>query len=287
MFSAYGAVELPEVGHELLHPGRHRVVLAFDVRVARERGQLLVLQPKLVRLRVGLERERVVGLDQLGALAFEKRQDLGRRGDLVEAGEPERVVPRLADRAVAVEHRAGGCVLAPQLVSREQAPQPSVLGDPVGDRVEVDRRPFLRLARPDRQAVAAGVVDEGHREHAETSAPGRTLAQGPAPEAAQGRADPPEGLRDGQLDLQDVLAGLEVRGMRPAPGEDHRVVAHPDQPLAVIPAPPQVVATEVVTRVGDPLGLELARPDRSTGRRGPSPSRPRDRRRRRTSSGSR
>ena len=195
------------------------------------------------------------------APAFEQRQDLARRGDLVEAGEPERVVPGLAHGAVAVEHRAGGCVLAPQLVAREQAPQPSVLRDPVGDRVEVDRRPFLRLAGPDRQAVAAGVVDEGHREHAETCAPGRTLAQGPAPEAAQGRADPPEGFRDRQLDLQDVLAGLEVRGMGPAPGEDHRVVAHPDQALAVIPAPPQVVAAEVVTCIGDPLGLQLARRD--------------------------
>ena len=46
--------------------------------------------------------------------------------------------------------------------------------------------------------------------------------------------------------------------MGSAPGEDHRVVAHPNQPLVVIPAPPQVVAAEVVTRVGDPRGRQLA-----------------------------
>ena len=51
--------------------------------------------------------------------------------------------------------------------------------------------------------------------------------------------------------------GLKYEACDPPPAKITGWAAYLDQPLVVIPAPPQVVATEVVTRVGDPLGLQL------------------------------
>ena len=136
-----GAVELSEVGRELLDLGRHVVVLALDVGIALEGSEFLVLQPELIRLRDDVDRERLVGLDEVAAPAFEHRQDLARRGHLVEAGEPEWVVPGLPHGAVAVVHGAGGGVLPPNWspVYRPQSPRYFVTQSGTGSTLTGDQ----------------------------------------------------------------------------------------------------------------------------------------------------
>ena len=61
---------------------------------------------------------------------LEDRDRLRRRRDLVQAGEPERVVPRLADGARPGELRAGRGALAGEPVARVETPQAAVAVDP-------------------------------------------------------------------------------------------------------------------------------------------------------------
>ena len=78
-------------------------------------------------------------------------------------------------------------------------------------------------------------------------------------------------LRAAPTRLSDLVMGSSICRMY-SPGLKYEACDPPPakitgwsptriSPSLVIPAPPQVVAAEVVTRVGDPLGLELARPD--------------------------
>ena len=62
----------------------------------------------------------------LGDPGLQGRDGLRWRRDLVEAGEPERVVPRLADRAGARVFRSGGSPLAGEPVARVETPEAAV-----------------------------------------------------------------------------------------------------------------------------------------------------------------
>ena len=159
-----------------------------------------------------------------------------------------------ATRAVAVVHRAGRRVLAGDRVAREETPEAAVLGGPGRRLVDHVRRPLVLLAGADRDAVAAGEVDERDPQR-----PPRVvaLAEADPPEAVErlGEALDPPRRRDRHLGL--VLARPEVRRVRAGAGVDDRVPVHELEVDAVVPAAPKVGAVEVVRRVGDPGRDEL------------------------------
>ena len=82
-----------------------------------------------------LVQDRLPLRGQLGDPSLEGRHRLGRRGDLVETGEAERVMPRLADGAGARVLRAGGRSFARKPVAGVETPEAVVAVDPaVGSR---------------------------------------------------------------------------------------------------------------------------------------------------------
>jgi hypothetical protein len=111
-----------------------------------------LLGDERVELALACLETRLLGLEHLDLL--------GRRRDLVEAREGERVEPGRPRRAVSLVHRPGGSVLAGDRILRVQAPEPAVLADPRRRLVDHVRRPLVRLPRPDREPVAAREVDE-------------------------------------------------------------------------------------------------------------------------------
>src|SRR5262249_58555115 len=77
------------------------------------------------------------------------------------------------------------------------------------------------------------------------------VAQHVAPEALGGGQPPQQRSQLADLHRGEVLALLEVAGVRAGPGEDHRMAVL-DRDRRVVPAPPEVIAAVVVRCVGDP-----------------------------------
>ena len=169
----------------------------------------------------------------LARSAAQDRRSPGRRGDLREAGEPERVRPRLADRPGPGVLRAGRGPLAREPVAGVEAPQPAVAVHPrvrVRDR---DRRPLVVGPRPDAEPVAAGVVDERHA-HRPPDAAGEVarigLVEGVAPDPPEEVERPAQVPLAGERQPHDVLAALEVDRVRAGARVDDRVAV--DRPRA-------------------------------------------------------
>ena len=109
-------------------------------------------------------------------------------------------------------------------------------------------------ARPDRKAVAPGIVHKWYPEDVKSRGlPALRLAQEAPPAPAQTVREPHQRPQERQLYLGQVLPGGEVRGVGAGGRVDDRVLADLLD-LRVVPAAAEVVAGEVVGGVGDPLG---------------------------------
>src|SRR5207342_1797965 len=139
-------------------------------------------------------------------------------------------------------------------IARVEAPQPAVAVDPRDAVVDLDDGPFGRLARTDREPVAAGVVDERDAQgggDAGGQVAGIALPERVPPQVTGPLEQAVDAPHRGQRDRGDVFAGLEVRGVRACAGMDDRMVSlEPD--VRIVPASPQIVARVVVRGAAEP-----------------------------------
>ncbi len=182
----------------------------------------------------------------------------GRRGR-VEGDEPDRVDPALARPAVACVLGTRRSAFAGEPVVRVEPEEPAVAVHPWRLVADDDGRPRPLLARPDGDAVAARVVHEGDAaDRRPAAAPAvRSLPQRLDPEAPERSGRRPDDGRQPERDREQVLAGLDVRGVRARPGEDDRVVAFALE-VRVVPAAPKVGPDLVVRGAAEPDGDDLA-----------------------------
>ena len=205
--------------------------------------------------RCGLGGDLVVRRCQLREACLEDRDRLRGRSDLLETGEAERVVPRLAHRAGPGVLRPGRRAFAGEPVACIEPPQAAIAIDPAVAVSDEHRVPVDVAARPDDEAVAAGVVDEWDAEGPLRSAPrgrpgraGRRVSR----QTLRMRSSGPRMLRSpGNGSSMMYSPRSRYVACEPAPGIDDGMVVDGLE-ARVVPASAQVVALLVVGGRAEP-----------------------------------
>ena len=219
--------------------------------VRRRRGRRAAGRPRRVR-RSPPGPPRVVRRDR----AISAGQGLdrsARRRRRVQAGERDRVDPRLPRASVARPLRSCRGAFAGQAVLRVQAEQALEAGHPGCVVADQDRGPCVRLPRPDGHSIAARVVDERDGGDRAPRRPVGALAlpERRGPELPDRGHRGPDPRRQLERDGLEVLARLDVRGVGSGAREDDRMIVLALEER-VVPAAAQVRPDLVMGRPGEP-----------------------------------
>lgn len=196
--------------------------------------------------------QRCLAFLDVGVDSFDAGAELGKAGlhgvggdngvgrNLAQPRPSDRVSPRRAHRGRALVAGPGRSAFAPQRVAGVVAPEPAVVNDPRRVLVDHDRFPGAGLARPDRDAVAARVVDVRDGQS------GVLVVGCPREKDARDAAGESEQTGEGRDVVgREVLAGKVGATVGAETREDHRVFTLDGQ-IGVVSPSPQVVSHLVV-----------------------------------------